>query len=120
MVAGLPGPTKKNQEKTMFTIKYIYPTKWEYISGPYDYVSTEWVGADGKTYDPTPPNVAPDQPCPPATPRYLVVYAFKDGQSVLTLGPNIPHPDDVNRPPLPPARAYVMNESGATIARYQF
>lgn len=111
----------------MFTIKYVYPTGQEHISGPYAMVTSEWVTAEGNHADPS-------KPIPEL---YRVVYAYEqlpqdrrdDGLpsgygATFTCGPNIPPPatpgDPLGQrtPPHSYARVFVMNEQGATVAKY--
>lgn len=95
----------------MFTIKYcafnpsatqcvdqdspVFYDRVEQLSGPYDHISQEYV--DG----------------------YMVVYAHRDGGGLgMTYGP-IKAPDvEPGKQPAPRPTLYVMNESGATVAKY--
>jgi hypothetical protein len=109
----------------MFTIKYIYPTGQEMISGPYETVNAEWVDRDGNHVDPASP--------PIEQPIYQVVYAYEgrlkpdDARTArpdisvganMTFGPNIPPPSETPAA-RPRGRVYVMNETGATVAKYE-
>ena len=82
----------------MFTIKYIYPTGQEFISGPYEVVTSDWVDDSGNSVCSGIPSVAP-------TLHHRVVYGFRTRpEGILsecpsgfgadfTCGPNIPHTD---------------------------
>jgi hypothetical protein len=97
----------------MFTIKYIYPTGQEMLSGPYDQISVEWQDKDGNSVDPYAPAEQP-------TDCYRVVCAHLDGARGLMLGPNVPVPDPGNPAAVHHhSKVYVMNETGATVAKYE-
>lgn len=105
----------------MFTIKYVYPSGQEHISGPYEMVTAELVDESGN-------HVSNNTPVQVGQRLYQVVHAYKHepvGQhdqlpvgygASFTCGPNIPSDPDS---PVRFAKVFVMNEHGATVAKYE-
>lgn len=114
----------------MFTIKYVYPSGQEHISGPYRMVTSEWVDQSGNHVDPRNPRSQQSDAI------YRVVYAYEQEPeggfsnlpsgfgAAFTCGPNIPAAASAGDPlgqrsdPHSYAKVFVMNEHGATVAKY--
>jgi len=104
----------------MFTLKYIYPTGQEMISGPYAYVNAEWQDAAGnhiEDIDEWDRRNADPAGTTGGGPRYLVVHAINEAGNSMHIGPIIPGVTDVPTP-RKNGFVFVMNESGATVAKY--
>ena len=90
-----------------FTIKYIYPNGIENITTGWESVSAEFVDVQGNNVDQT-------GPVPVST--YRVVHVHGKNDEHMQFGPVIPHPDDLA--PRSYGYVYVMNDNGATVAKY--